>query len=102
MPSKTYETDLHQELRDTEFASGYLSQCFELGMDEFLLGLKDVVEANGGVAQLAEATALNRESLYRLLSERGNPRLSSLALILDALGIKLAFAPGSSGTPEAA
>lgn len=40
--------------------------------------------------QVAEATALNREHLYRILSERGDPALRSLEAVLDALGFRLA------------
>ncbi len=58
---------------------------------EFLLGLRDVVEAHGGVRQLAKAAKLSRESLYRLLSGNGNPRLSSLSTIMSVLGIQLHF-----------
>jgi len=35
---------------------------------------------------------LNRESLYRLISRKGNPRLSSLDAVLSALGLKVTFA----------
>lgn len=51
------------------------------------------MEAQGGVGQLAKVAKLNRESLYKLLSKKGNPRLSSLASILDGLGIELQFVP---------
>ena len=57
------------------------------------MGLRAVVEAHGGVGQLTKVANLNRESLYRLLSKKGNPRLSSLSSILDALGIELQFTP---------
>ena len=43
------------------------------------------------MAHLAEATGLNRETLYRTLSENGNPRLSSLGLIIEALGLRLSI-----------
>ena len=43
----------------------------------------------GGVAKLAEATELNREHLYRMLSENGIPELTSLEALLGALGIRL-------------
>jgi probable addiction module antidote protein len=59
--------------------------------DVFLIGLRDVVDAQGGMAHLAEATGLNRETLYRTLSENGNPRLSSLGLIIEALGLRLSI-----------
>ena len=51
-----------------------------------------VAEAQGGVAQLAEAAKLNRESLYRMLSDRGNPEFRSLDALLHALGFRLSIA----------
>ena len=56
----------------------------------FLLALRNVAEAQGGVAQLAEKAKLNRESLYKMLSKRGNPELKSLDSLLHALGFRLA------------
>ena len=58
----------------------------------FLLALRNVTEAQGGVWSLAEKTKLNRESLYRMLSERGNPEFQSLDALLHALGFRLAVA----------
>lgn len=40
------------------------------------------------------SAGLNRESLYRQLSRRGNPSLNSLNAVLTALGLKLRFAAG--------
>ena len=54
-----------------------------------------VVEAHGGVAELAKKTNLNRESLYRMLSNQGNPQLSSLSAILEQLGLSLSFSSSS-------
>ena len=42
----------------------------------------------------ARLAGLNRESLYRQLSRRGNPSLVSLNAVLSALGLKLRFAAG--------
>ena len=89
----SYKEGLLKRLADPDYAAGYLTECFEQGEAEFLLALRDVVEAHGGVAQLAKVAKLNRESLYKLLSKDGNPRLSSLASILDGLGIELQFVP---------
>ena len=50
-----------------------------------------VVEAHGGISELAKKTNLNRESLYRMLSEQGNPQLSSLSVILEQIGLSLSF-----------
>jgi probable addiction module antidote protein len=82
-----------EQLKDRREAAEYLTACFEDSKEVFLLGLRNVVEAYGGIGKLASNTSLNRESLYRMLSVsgEGNPRLSSLAVILDALGIQLQF-----------
>lgn len=72
-------------------AAKYLNACYEEGPDVFLQGLRDVVEAQGGMTRTARLAKLNRESLYRQLSRRGNPSLASLNAVLNALGLKLRF-----------
>ena len=53
--------------------------------------LKDVLEAQGGdISWLAKKTNLNRENLYRILSHKGNPKLTSLKAVINALGLELA------------
>jgi probable addiction module antidote protein len=60
---------------------------------DLLHALRNVAEARGGIAQIAERTGLNREALYRTLSKRGNPQLKSLAAILGATGLRLSVTP---------
>ena len=93
MPVKNYRAELLKQLKDPKEAAEYLNACMSDSEEVFLLALRDVVEASGGMANLARKTSLNRENLYRSLSKKGNPKLSSLASILDAVGIKLYFAP---------
>ncbi|MDB6033450.1 MAG: addiction module protein [Verrucomicrobiales bacterium] len=93
MKTASYKIELLTRLADASYAAGYLTDCLEQGEAEFLLGLRDVVEARGGIGQLSKTVDLNRESLYRLLSKDGNPTLSSLSSILNILGIQLQFAP---------
>lgn len=89
--SQAYQPDLIDSLRNAGEAEAYLNAALEEGDPElFLLALRNVAEAQGGVAQLAEKTKLNRESLYKMLSERGNPELRSLDALLHALGFRLA------------
>jgi probable addiction module antidote protein len=57
------------------------------------VALRTVAEALGGMAVLAERTGLSRETLYRTLSERGNPRLDTLTALLEAFGLRLAVQP---------
>jgi len=88
--TRNYQDDLIEALQDTEEAAEYLNAALEDGDHEvFLLALRNVAQARiGGMANLAEATGLNRESLYKMLSEQGNPELNSLSLVLHALGLK--------------
>jgi len=50
---------------------------------------------------LSEATQLNRESLYDMLSKTGNPLFSSVTTVLDKLGLEVTFAPKLQGTRAA-
>jgi probable addiction module antidote protein len=89
--SNKYQDHLIESLKDPEHAAAYLSAALEENEPKlFLLALRNVTEAVGGVSKLSKATKLNRENLYRMLSKKGNPELYSLALLLDKLGLKLA------------
>ena len=96
MPRPTVKTESYREsllesLRNPEEAAQYLNACLE---DEdarvFLLALRDVADACGGIRDLSRGAHLNRESLYRMLSRSGNPSLDSLAAVLNACGLRLA------------
>lgn len=91
--SVDYRTDLLRRLKDPKFAADYLSGCLEDDDATFLLALRDVVEAHGGVGRLAVRTRLNREHLFRMLSKSGNPHLNSLRRLAGAVGLKLALRP---------
>ncbi len=92
MKTVSYKKVLLAKLANPVQAAEYLTACHAEGSEVFLVGLRDVIEAQGGVARAAERSHLNRESLYRLVSREGNPRLSSLNSVLSGLGLKLTFA----------
>ena len=97
--SKKYQDDLVQALKDPEEAAAYLNASLEAGEPEaFLLALRNVAEAHGGMGELAKSTNLNRENLYRMLSKQGNPELQSLALLLNSLGFRLAIEVNTHAT----
>lgn len=91
--SKSYQSDLLNALKDPLEAQEYLNAALEDSNSEvFLLALRDVAEARlGGIKQLPDVTQLNRQSLYRMLSEKGNPELNGLNAILSTLGLRLAL-----------
>lgn len=57
---------------------------------ELLTVLRQLTQAFGGVQAVAEQAHLNPTQLYRTLSPKGNPGLSSLTAILKAMGLRLA------------
>jgi probable addiction module antidote protein len=80
---------LHERLKDSIHAVSYIKAAAEDSMEGFLLALRDYAEATKGMAKLAEISAKNRENLYRMLSEDGNPRLESLWAVTSALGLQV-------------
>lgn len=91
-PSISHDEAMIRELRDDpEFAAEYLRAALE-DDDEpgvLLLALRHIAEARGGIAKVAKAAGIERESLYRALSRRGNPRLSTLVAVTKAVGLRL-------------
>ena len=98
--SGSYDDLLMAMLKDKGRSASYLNAAIEDGDHRgFLVALRNVVQARGGVGQVARQSGLNRESLYRTLSEKGNPSLASLSLLLGAVGIRLTLSR-SRGKPE--
>lgn len=90
--SKPFEPILIEMLHeDEEFAVEYLRAAFEDDSDPRVLlnALRQVAEARGGLARLAKRAGLPRESLYRILSAKGNPTLNTLNAVTRALGLKI-------------
>jgi len=73
------------------FAAEYLKAAMEDTEEPqaLLVALRHVAEARGGIAKIAKAAGIERESLYRALSRRGNPRLSTLVAVTKAMGLTL-------------
>ena len=94
--SKKFNDLLIESLKDKDEAIAYLNAILEDCKDGdeesqklLLLALKNIAEAQGGVARLAKKTGLGRESLYKTLSSKGNPRLTTLTMLVSALGLNL-------------
>lgn len=89
--TEDYKELLLDTLKNPRKADAYLNAALE--EDDpgvFLLALRDVAEARG-ITNVALNAQLNREHLYKVLSEKGNPRLSSLQQILKVLGLKISI-----------
>ena len=81
----------NEQLRDPDVAAEYLSEALEDGEPMVILtALRNVVEAQeDGIAGLASRAELGRESMYKMLSANGNPKLSSFTKVIHGLGLRL-------------
>ena len=100
---KSYQESLMEALKDPEEAAAYLNAALEEGdRFMFLVALKNVTEANGGMSWLSQKLKLNRANLYRMFRKQGNPKIGTLTHILKAFGLRLAVAPRSKQHKKAA
>ncbi|MGD0481046.1 MAG: addiction module antidote protein [Terracidiphilus sp.] len=79
---KTKPYDVAEFLTDPETIAAYLTEALESDDPRY-------IAKAGGMSQLARETGVTRESLYRALSETGNPELGTTLKVMRALGVRL-------------
>lgn len=97
--SVSHDEVIVQRLRKNRaFAAEYLKAAMEDTAEPqvLLVALRQVAEARGGIAKIAKAAGIERESLYRALSPRGNPRFSTLVAVTKAMGLTLTVEPSQA------
>lgn len=92
--SRTFGQYMIEQLQDPDEAKAHL----ELAIDEFskdgdseafMLMLRLVAEAQGGVAQLAKKSNLSRQNLYKILTYKTVPKFNTALAIIKGLGFKM-------------
>jgi probable addiction module antidote protein len=81
--------DTAEYLETEEDVVHYLEALFEDGDPALIAHGLGVVARAKGMSKVAEKAGLGRESLYKALSQNGNPELTTLLKVLHALGLKL-------------
>ncbi|MBV5262697.1 addiction module antidote protein [Pinisolibacter aquiterrae] len=96
MTDKLAPFDASDYLDDEEVMAEYLAACLEdSNPDVFLSALADVAKAKG-MAQVAKASGLGRESLYKALAPGAHPRHETIRKVVAALGLKITVAPAAA------
>ena len=93
--SISHDEAMARDLRENpDFAAEYLRAALEDDAEPrvLLVALRRIAEAHG-LAKVAKTAGIERESLYRALSPRGNPRFSTLVAVAKAMGLKVTFEP---------
>lgn len=85
---------LKDQFKDEENVKEYINSALEQYFEDhnkelFLASLKEVIQAKGGVTEFARNTDINRQHIYRMLSDKGNPSFDNIGTLLIALGLKL-------------
>ena len=85
---------MSDHLGSNEMIAEYLDACLEEGGTElFLAGIGHVMKARGMKGVAERAGLASRTSAYRSFSQGGNPEVSSLSAVLDALDLRLSVVP---------
>lgn len=88
--TKTVAYDIAEQLRTPEEMAAYLDAWLEEAPEDaagIARALGDIARAKG-MSQVARDAGLSRESLYKALSENGNPSFATVLKVARALGVK--------------
>ena len=89
--TQTVVYDVAEQLRTPEEMAAYLDAWLAEAPDDaagIARALGDIARAKG-MSQVARDAGLSRESLYKALSENGNPSFATVLKVAKALGVKL-------------
>jgi probable addiction module antidote protein len=99
MGLKTTQWDVTEHLLTDEDRAAYLDAVLEDGDPALIVAaLGDLAKAEG-MSRIARDAGLSRESLYKALSEEGNPGFATILKVLKALRLELHVAPRSKTSP---
>ena len=90
---KTTRFDAADFLNTEKKQAAYITAALETGDADFVRDALGIVAKARGMGEVAKIADLNRESLYKALSETGNPEFSTVMRVMRALGLTLASRP---------
>jgi probable addiction module antidote protein len=93
---KTTRFDATNFLNTEKKQAAYITAALESGDADFVRDALGIVAKARGMGEIAKIADLNRESLYKALSETGNPEFSTVMRVMRALGLTLAARPAGT------
>lgn len=92
MAIETKPFDIAEHLKTPEDVRDFLQEVLDTGDEaDFIHALSTAARATG-MTEVAKKAGVTRASLYKSLSEGGNPRFTTISKVTRALGCKLAVA----------
>jgi probable addiction module antidote protein len=89
MSEPIYDCDLAQALDDPEAMAAFLVDALDTGDAAYIARAMGVVARAKGMTKLARETGLAREQFYKPFSERGNPILKTILVVMNARVVAL-------------
>ena len=83
------EFDMAEQLRNEEDIAEYLSMVLEDGDTEELIRAIGYVAKGRGMTEIAKASGLGRESLYKTFRTGAKPQFETVMKVLKAINIDL-------------
>ncbi|KRA99922.1 addiction module antitoxin [Devosia sp. Root685] len=93
MALETLPFDAAEYLSEEQSQAEFLAEAFETGDAAFVANALGVVARARGMSNVARDAGVTREALYRALSEKGDPKLSTLLGVMKGLGVRLTAVP---------
>ena len=78
---------LEEYLQNPEFALSFLNQALaDDDIDAFKKSLKDIIKVHGNISAIAKEANVSRGTLYKLMSDKGQPEIGTILKVFHALG----------------
>lgn len=95
MATETIPFDASEFFADAEAQAALLTDAFESGDAAYIANALGIIAKAKGMTRVAREAGVTREALYKALSERGDPKFSTILGVARALGLKLTVTPAS-------
>src|ERR1700704_1371664 len=91
--AKTSKFDAADYLKTPAAIAAYLTEAFETDDAAYIRTALDTVARAKGIANVAKATGLGRESLYKAFSGASKPEFDTVRKVMGSFGVKLVAEP---------
>ncbi|MDI6837551.1 addiction module antidote protein [Ciceribacter thiooxidans] len=95
MATETIPFDASEFFADAEAQAALLTDAFESGDAAYIANALGIIAKAKGMTRVAREAGVTREALYKALSERGDPKFSTILGVAKALGLKFTVTPAS-------
>jgi len=92
MTLETKPFDIAEHLETPEEIRAFLQEVLETGDESDFIHALSIAARAMGMTEVAKKAGVTRASLYKSLSQGGNPKFQTISKVTKALGCRLAVA----------